>query len=272
MSCTAAEIMAATGGHCPAHDDRKASLSVYIRNNQVRVHCHAGCSQLAVKAALERRGIVVSSTRLARHDTSNADRIRHASGLWEQSIPFAGTLVDDYLYRRWIDLSPSPSAIRFLPHARAGWRQPAMIAALRDNEARLTAVQLTYLNGDGSKASHLKLVRQNYGCMEKNAVRLASTVRDTLGLAEGVETALSAAELYRVPTWATLNAARLKSIQIPQGVRLIILFADNDEPGLRAAQCAGQYYQACGFNVTIRAPERFKDFNDLLRHEKRHAP
>ena len=62
----AAEIVQALGGrmtgshgmvHCPAHDDTTPSLHVTERDGHVLVHCHAGCSQDAVLAALARRGI-----------------------------------------------------------------------------------------------------------------------------------------------------------------------------------------------------------------------
>jgi len=40
---------------CPAHDDRKASLSVTERGGRILLHCHAGCSFEAVRDALSLR-------------------------------------------------------------------------------------------------------------------------------------------------------------------------------------------------------------------------
>ncbi|MGA7636617.1 MAG: hypothetical protein WCB00_06795, partial [Candidatus Acidiferrales bacterium] len=37
---------------CPAHPDRNPSLSIAVGNGRILVHCHAGCSQEAVLAAL----------------------------------------------------------------------------------------------------------------------------------------------------------------------------------------------------------------------------
>jgi putative DNA primase/helicase len=63
---TAAEIAAALSGYqggdgwvarCPAHDDRKPSLSLTERDGRILVCCHAGCSQSAVIAALRARGL-----------------------------------------------------------------------------------------------------------------------------------------------------------------------------------------------------------------------
>ena len=52
---------------CPAHDDTNNSLSITQGDNGgLVVHCHAGCSQAAVIAALEDRGISVAPPPMAR--------------------------------------------------------------------------------------------------------------------------------------------------------------------------------------------------------------
>ena len=42
---------------CPAHDDRRPSLSFYQGHTDVVVHCWAGCDSLDVIEALRRRGV-----------------------------------------------------------------------------------------------------------------------------------------------------------------------------------------------------------------------
>ncbi len=42
---------------CPAHEDRSPSLSIAERSGKVVVHCHAGCQQADVIAALRESGI-----------------------------------------------------------------------------------------------------------------------------------------------------------------------------------------------------------------------
>jgi hypothetical protein len=42
---------------CPAHDDKNPSLSLRDVDGKVLVHCHAGCEQAAVIAALKARGL-----------------------------------------------------------------------------------------------------------------------------------------------------------------------------------------------------------------------
>jgi putative DNA primase/helicase len=43
--------------HCPAHDDKKASLSIRQNNGKVLVKCHAGCTQQDVINELKARGL-----------------------------------------------------------------------------------------------------------------------------------------------------------------------------------------------------------------------
>src|SRR5438067_1319522 len=63
---SAAEIARALGakanGHgwiarCPAHDDRRASLSIGEKNGTVLIHCHAGCDQETVIDPLKTRNL-----------------------------------------------------------------------------------------------------------------------------------------------------------------------------------------------------------------------
>lgn len=42
---------------CPCHDDRQASLSIDAKDGKLLVHCHAGCDQSDVIAALKQRGL-----------------------------------------------------------------------------------------------------------------------------------------------------------------------------------------------------------------------
>jgi putative DNA primase/helicase len=48
---------------CPAHDDRNPSLAIRESKGKALVHCHAGCKQRDVIAALEARGLWESEKR-----------------------------------------------------------------------------------------------------------------------------------------------------------------------------------------------------------------
>lgn len=62
------------------------------------------------------------------------------------------------------------------------------------------------------------------------AIRLFEPT-DTLGIAEGQETALAATQLSKVPCWSVMNTAIMKVFKAPKGVKTLIIFADNDKHG-----------------------------------------
>src|SRR5262245_44736835 len=81
----AEQIIRALGGQwqgaggtarCPAHRDRNPSLSVTNADGKVLVHCHAGCEQKAVVAALWKLGLwpVTARTILLQHPDAIQDQ------------------------------------------------------------------------------------------------------------------------------------------------------------------------------------------------------
>jgi hypothetical protein len=49
--------------HCPAHDDRRPSLSATVRGGRLLVHCFSGCPQQDVVLALRARRLWTSARR-----------------------------------------------------------------------------------------------------------------------------------------------------------------------------------------------------------------
>ena len=67
-----------------------------------------------------------------------------------------------------------------------------------------------------------------------------------MGLAEGVETALSAMQMAGMTVWASLGASRLHSVELPPEVEEVHVFVDNDEPGRTAAKRTAESTPASG--------------------------
>jgi hypothetical protein len=94
--------------HCPSHSDRRPSLGVAERGGRVLVHCHAGCQQGAVLAALRARGLW-PSRELRQHRPRRPRR----------------------------ELTPHELGLRFA--AREPWRRPGVLALYEAADAqRLT--------------------------------------------------------------------------------------------------------------------------------------
>lgn len=188
-------------------------------------------------------------------------------------------LAELYLWTRGISLRPKPLPEAIRGHS-AVWcsetreKRPAVLAALTDASGAVRALQgiwcesrLDVTDGipdKGSRSVELKVGKTTWGRMGSAAVRLAKP-RNVLGLAEGVESALSAAQLFSVPVWATCGASRLGSIAIPDGVQQVIIFGDSGPAGHDEAMKARRTYQSKGYRVGIEFPlPGCDDWNDYL--------
>src|SRR5699024_3671838 len=86
-------------------------------------------------------------------------------------------------------------------------------------------------------------------------------------IAEGIETALSSAQLVRIPVWAGVSAYGLEQFVPPSDVRNVYVFADNDESqtGQDAAARLSERLIRLGLNVRIHIPPVPGDWNDVLQ-------
>ena len=144
---------------------------------------------------------------------------------------------------------------------------PAMVSALVGIDRKITAAQITFLHPREPRKACVATQRRTLGPMGAGAVRLAP-VGGVLGLAEGVEDALSAIQLTGIPCWAALGAQRMHQVAIPEGVRELHVFADDDDAGRNAAERVRERHGK-RLKVEIRMPPGgAKDWNDALRAQK----
>jgi hypothetical protein len=167
---------------------------------------------------------------------------------------------------------PISDQIRFAPrlrHAPTKQHFRCMVARISE-DIGFRGVQRTYLARDEARKADVNPCKMTKGPMQGGAVRLAPA-KKMLGLAEGIETALSAAQIYAIPVWATLSAVRLSKIQIPRIVEELTIFADAGEVGIREAFAAQDFYEGRGLHVEVITPQadypriQAKDFNDVLQ-------
>ena len=146
-------------------------------------------------------------------------------------------------------------------------RYPAMIAPIRQG-SKVIAFHVTYLE-NGRKAVLNSARKVIGGRCNGGAVHLYPPGK-TLGVAEGIETAIAAHELFGVPVWSTLNTSLMKNFTPPEGVEKLIIFADHDAnyAGHAAAYVLAHKMSRLGTTCEVRMPDQVGDWNDVLLARK----
>jgi len=265
---------------CPVHLDRTPSLSISAsENGKVLVHCHAGCDQRDVIAALSERGlwgaISKSVGRFANQHRNNlanepdpdaVARTEVALATWRATKDIADSLAETYLRSRGITFS-LPTSLRFHPGLKhpSGGIWPAMVALVTHGATGSSiAIHRTFLARDGGGKALVDPAKMMLGPCRGGVVRLGEP-SNVLMVGEGIETSLAAMQASGGPAWAALSTSGLRSLDLPNAVRDVIVLADGDEPGEAAAQDCARRWKREGRRVRIARPPQGMDFNDLLK-------
>jgi len=258
---------------CPAHDDRTPSLGVSLGRQAILFHCFAGCDQQSVLAALAREGFEApalfsgSATTNEPESANTRKPSAAAPRIWRDAQPLRASPAKAYLESRGI-LAAS-AALRFHPRTPLGPKGqarflPAMIAAVSLDEGPI-AIHRTFLSTEASGKAAFEKPKRALGALGEAAVRLFAPVSGKLGLAEGVESAMSAYALTGIPVWATLGNERFGLVSVPESVTELHLFVDHDAGGELAASRGLAAYARDGRTINVRKPSsRDTDWNDEL--------
>lgn len=277
-------------GCCPFHKEKTPSFR--IEPSRGTFHCFGcGVHGTAIDWVMktENLGFVDAVNRLKENCFASASTFRPAKWaptpvedregfkralkIWDDSLPVAGTLVEAYLRARGIR-GRLTGEIRYAPalyHSDLKDKFPAMVARYSDN-AGFAGVQRTYLDHTLPAKADIqpRFQKKCLGAMGVACVRLGEP-NELLGLAEGIETALSAKDLYRMPVWATLGSVRLSKVEIPEGVTHVHIFGDPKAQERDAAFKACDEWEGRGISCEVIFPEsHFRqtgdgDFNDVVQ-------
>ena len=283
LHAAAARIVKSLGGEwkpsgvmcrCPAHNDRKPSLSVRVGERSILFRCFAGCSTIDVIRAL-RAGRQPIPTADAEAELGHADgRERQLAGrirsLWKEARPITDTPAS--LYAAMRGFTGPHSALRYhdgVPLGRGAdvCFRPALLAALEADVGVIAVERLFVDPHTGLPANDLDPPKLLLGRPLGASVRFGAAT-NILGLAEGWETAWSAHILLGIPVWASLGADRLPLVTVPERVEHLILLPDHDAAGDHGARRANEVHARPGRTIETLFPDGgFNDWNDRYRSE-----
>lgn len=174
-------------------------------------------------------------------EMSKDDRRKMMLDVYRETVEVKpGDLVHTYLESRRIAERIYPAALRFAPRMRDGdgGVRPCMVALVGvhgdkgDNgQQRFTTMHRTFLRPDGSGKAEMESQRKMMpGEVPDGACVMLSSWPGygPIGIAEGIETAMSASALFDIPVWAALNATMMTKWVPPEGADEVVIFADND--------------------------------------------
>jgi len=248
---------------CPAHADKKASLSIRQGDHKILLTCFAGCDPYDIlreigRFSLNRRYTPPPIERPG--GTANVER------LWSQAGPIEGTLGERYLASRF--LLPAPTDVRFHPRCPHGPKprtefKPALLVAIREAQS-LVGVQRIFLDPKTAKYTE----KATLGTLGSGVWR-GGGIGPTIALAEGFETARAWSKIHSLPCWASLGSRRLNLATIPTSVTRLILAGDNDLAGRRAVAMSIERYSSDNRVIQVHYPRGANDWAEALEAMER---
>jgi hypothetical protein len=272
---------------CPAHDDHDPSLSIAHRNERWLLKCFVGCSNDAITAAIgltfadlfdhapphaHRRKTTADvyrvepfadAVRCEEERAAIVRRIDAARRIWRQARRHDMNRADVYLASRGV-ARPLTGHVRF--HAALWHREPrrtwpAMIWLITAGvTGEPQGVHATFLDDAGVGKAPIKPDKKTFGLVRGGVIRLTPPPQpdsdQPLFLTEGIETALAVLAAGRGPAWAVISAGNMRVVDLPPGIRNIVIVADNDDSGTgmaAARDLAGRLHRQ-GRRVRIAMP------------------
>lgn len=208
-------------------------------------------------------------------DPSQQAKTDQALSIWLDTASPKGSPVETYLLARKCapaNFAQLENALGYHPACPFGaYRLPAMIALVRNViTGKPQGIHRTALTDDGAGKRAMPdgmNAKMMMGSVKHGAIILGPLAHH-LGIAEGIETALSAHRISSLPVWALMSASGVSGFPVVPGVQELTIFADHDEAGMGAAKkCAGRYTASKIKGRIHHPPVLGEDWNDFMDRE-----
>ena len=198
--------------------------------------------------------------------------------LWQRSLRLTGNdPISRYLHGRGLTLQPDN--VRYCEtcfESDSKEYKKAMVAMIQNADGKAISLHRTYA-GVNKHGKRIKKMMSGTESLVGSAIRLF--IPDdklfqygVLGIAEGIETAISCAQMFQVATWASVNSVLMESWTPPKSVgstfvKEIIIFGDNDAnyAGQKAAYILANRLYNKDLIVSVKIPDKVgMDWCDVL--------
>ena len=256
---------------CPHCDkgpkDRAAGLKINSDGSGV-LHCFRCDMTQTIEGnrAVSKRNLSLRQNRSANPQkrTTLSDWGRK---LWDQCLPISG-IAEEYLIHRRCVIPPDGSHLRWNPKVQhpSGYVGPALVGLITNAiSGKAISLHRTWIQGNGkASVNPVRMQLANHD-LKNGVIRLWPDRSGTnrLGIAEGIETALSLAHGYE-PVWSVLDAHHMATLPALEGITELMIAQDNDQAGRSAARkCASRWFSnQCRVFITSQSAN---DLNDLLK-------
>ena len=186
--------------------------------------------------------------------------------LWNSTQVLSGVALQ-YLKARRCKIPCSDTHLRWHPSLKhpSGYVGPALVALVTHVHSRKhLSLHRTWITPTGKADLETPRLPLANHSLKDGVIRLWPDEEVTygLGIAEGIETALSLAWGY-TPVWATIDAGHMAKFPLLDGIESLVIAEDKDPAGIAAAASCSTRWANEGRTVLV-TDQRQNDLNDVL--------
>lgn len=253
---------------CPScgRGGRDKTAGLTVEHDSGVVHCFR-CSY--VESFRPERGAVRRAPTIKPTHKAPAPKHERLSDwgweLWQGCNPLEGVAVQ-YLRSRRCAIPSEAGHLRCHPSLKhpSGYVGPALVALITDVATREPlSLHRTWITATGKAGLETPRLPLWNHPTKNGCIRLTpdDEVSSLLGIAEGIETALSLG--WCLPVWATIDAGHMAQFPVLPGIGTLVIGQDQDPAGMAAASICARRWAAADREVLVTR-QAANDLNDVL--------